>query len=96
VWRCSNRIISNKTVKINKEKTIKLKREAQQPKIKVKVHSNINSKIISSNNSIFKVMKYQDQAQIKQLKTQTKQLQTHLLQTHKTKTTVALTMPTIK
>jgi hypothetical protein len=61
VWRFSRIIISSKIIKMCKGKTIKLKKEAL-PKIRAKVHSNISSKIISSNNNTFKVMKFQDQA----------------------------------
>ena len=89
VWRYSSKI-SNKIVQIKIEKTIKLKRE-EQPKTQVKVHSNINRQITSSNSNTFKVMKFQDQALTKQLKNPTKQLQTPPA----TKITVALTL-TIK
>jgi hypothetical protein len=78
VWRFSKIITSNKIIKIRIEKTIKLKREAQQ-KIRVKVHSNISSKIISSSNNTFKVMKFQDQALTTQPKNLLKQVQTPLL-----------------
>ena len=70
VWRYSSKI-SNKIVKINKEKTTKPKREAQ-PKTQVKVLSNISSKITSSNSNTSKVTKFQDLAPIKQLKKRTK------------------------
>lgn len=68
VWRYSSQI-SSKIVKINKEKTTKLKREAQQ-KTQVKVPNNTSSKIISSNSNISKVMKSQDLPPIQQLKKQ--------------------------
>ena len=70
VWRYSSKT-SNKIVKINKEKTTKPKREAQQ-KTKVKVPNNISSKITNSNSNTSKVTKSQDLARIKQLKNRTK------------------------
>ena len=70
VWRYSSKT-SNKIVKINKEKTTKPKREAQQ-KTKVKVPNNISSKITNSSSNTSKVTKSQDLARIKQLKNRAK------------------------
>ena len=58
VWRLISINTKIKTIKINKEKTIKLKRGVQT-KIRAQMHNNISSKIINNNNNIFKVMKFQ-------------------------------------
>jgi hypothetical protein len=62
-------------VQINKEKTIKRRKEAL-PKTQAIITPNTHNKTINSNNNTFRVMKSQDQALL--LKNRTKQLLTPL------------------
>ena len=78
VWRLISINTKIKTIKINKEKTIKLKRGVRT-KIRAQMHNNISSKIINNNNNIFKVMKFQVLVHLAPLMILLKQEQTQQL-----------------